>query len=96
MALSGHVESLASGDVFARLKDLAVDDVVMLFAGDDAIPYSVREVKVVRNDDLSVVAPTPELVLTLITCAGTWDPIARDYSERLIVVARPESLERTG
>jgi sortase (surface protein transpeptidase) len=33
--------------------------------------------------------PTPDETLTLITCGGTFDPISREFSDRLIVVAKP-------
>jgi sortase (surface protein transpeptidase) len=33
--------------------------------------------------------PTPDERLTLITCGGTFDPVKREFSDRLIVVARP-------
>lgn len=89
VALSGHVESIASGNVFARLKELSIGDDVTLFSTGGPSSYTVIEIKVVKNDDLSVVAPTPEPVLTLITCTGSWNPLTRDYAERLIVVANP-------
>jgi sortase (surface protein transpeptidase) len=34
-------------------------------------------------------APTPEETLTLITCGGTFDPLTREFSDRLIVTAKP-------
>lgn len=89
VALSGHVESIASGNVFARLKEVSVGDEVILVAGGNTLTYTVAEIKVLKNDDLAVVMPTTEPVLTLITCTGTWNPLTRDYSERLVVVAKP-------
>lgn len=91
IVLTGHVESLASGNVFAKLKEMAVDDAIVLFAGEDPVRYTVREVKVVKNDDLSVVARSANPVLTLLTCTGQWIQAVRDYSERLVIVARPDS-----
>ncbi len=89
VALSGHVESIASGNVFSRLKELSVGDNVTLFSSAGSTSYTVTETKVVKNDDLSVIAPTREPFLTLITCTGAWNPLTRDYAERLIVVAKP-------
>lgn len=86
---SGHLESIGSGNVFAWLKELSIGDDVTLLSGSETTRYAVTDVKVVKNDDLSVVAPMPEPVLTLITCAGTWNPLTRDYGERLVVVAKP-------
>jgi sortase (surface protein transpeptidase) len=33
--------------------------------------------------------PTPDETPTLITCGGTFDPVKRQFSERLIVTAKP-------
>lgn len=89
VVLSGHLESISSGNVFARLGELRPGDAIALYAGDDEFRYQVVEIKQVKNDDLSVVEPTPSPTLTLITCAGTFDVLTRNYSHRLIVVARP-------
>ena len=51
------------------------------------VAYSVAKVETVPRDDLDVLAPTSHETLTLITCAGTWLPLQRDYSERTVVVA---------
>lgn len=87
VVLSGHVESISSGNVFANLGELKVGDPIRIDTKYASVEYVVREIKTVRNDDLSVVAPTPIEQLTLITCTGTWNPITRDYSHRTIVVA---------
>jgi hypothetical protein len=34
--------------------------------------------------------PTPAPTLTLITCGGTFDPSKREFSDRLIVIAKPD------
>jgi sortase (surface protein transpeptidase) len=49
----------------------------------------VTEVKLVPPSDVSVMDPTPDPTLTLITCGGTFDPVKREFSDRLIVVAKP-------
>ena len=94
VALSGHVESISSGNVFARLGELKPSDAISLFTQDREFRYAVKETRVVKNNDLSVVAPTTEETLTLITCTGTWLPLARDYDRRLVVIAKLESPER--
>lgn len=86
---AGHLQSLTSGNVFANLDKLRPGDEVRLFTRAEELRYVVRESRLVEPTDLSVVAATTEETLMLITCAGTWNPIARDYSERLIVVATP-------
>ncbi len=88
MTMSGHVSSVASGNVFARLDQARNGEDVYVYTKAGQYLYRVYEIKIVPNNDISVLDPTPDPTLTLITCAGTWNPIARDYSHRLIVKAR--------
>lgn len=87
VVLTGHVQSIASGNVFARIGELRAGDDVFLYGNSTVFPYRVTRSFTVKNKDLSVVEPTESPTLTLITCTGTWDPLARDYTERLVVVA---------
>ncbi len=87
VALAGHIQSIASGNVFARIGELRAGDKIFIYAGRTLFPYRVRANFVVKNDDLSVLQPTSSPTLTLITCTGTWNLSAMDYNERLIVVA---------
>jgi hypothetical protein len=41
-------------------------------------------------------APTPDETLTLLTCGGTFDPIKREFSDRLVVTAKPMSPDKLG
>lgn len=93
VVLTGHVQSLAAGNVFARIGELRDGDDVFLYGGTSVFPYRVKRTFTVKNNDLTVVEPTAIPTLTLITCTGTWNPLTRDYSERLIVVAEFVSLE---
>jgi LPXTG-site transpeptidase (sortase) family protein len=47
--------------------------------------YRIVGKNLVKPDDLSVVQPTSKEELTLITCAGTFNPLTQDYTERWIV-----------
>ncbi len=85
---SGHVESAQSGNVFANLARLEVGQDIFLYTEEGIWQYRVSETKTVRNDDLSVMAPTADYRITLITCAGTFNVIERQYSHRLIIVAQ--------
>ena len=87
VALAGHLQSLARGNVFANLDRLRVGDLVRLDTPHAVVAYRVAKVETVPRDDLEVLAPTSHETLTLITCAGTWLPLRRDYSERTVVVA---------
>lgn len=85
---SGHLQSLSSGNVFARLGELSPGDQIYILSSENQYLFEVRELKVVANTDLSVVQPTTDETVTLITCTGTWDFVRRDYRQRTIVVAK--------
>lgn len=88
--LAGHVVTLSEGNVFRFLYLLELDDEVLVW--DDSEhehTYRVVEVELVPPSDTSVMAPTPDETLTLITCGGTFDPIQREFSDRLVVTAKP-------
>lgn len=90
VVIAGHVQSISSGNVFARLGELEPGDRVLLVttAGEER-EYVVRRLRTVRANDTSVVQPGRSETLTLVTCTGTFNPITRDYSHRLIAVAEP-------
>jgi LPXTG-site transpeptidase (sortase) family protein len=88
--IAGHVVTLNEGNVFRFLYQLDLDDQIQVWDERGAEhDFVVREVKLVPPSDISVMQPTPEPTLTLITCGGTFDPIRREFSDRLIVVAHP-------
>jgi len=92
MALSGHIESISSGNVFAEIGRLNVGDDIFIQGGQTWYRYVVVETKSVPNTDLTVLDPLGYPSLTLITCTGTWLPLARDYDRRLIVLARLDTV----
>jgi len=51
--------------------------------------YHVVGAKLVPPSDISVMQPTPDETLTLITCGGKFDRVRREFSDRLIVTAKP-------
>lgn len=88
---SGHVNYVGVGPaVFARLGDLNPGDAVDVRLADGTVyHYRVSEVRVVPADidTGSVIGPTPQESVTLITCTGTWEADIRQYDSRLIVRA---------
>jgi LPXTG-site transpeptidase (sortase) family protein len=90
VVLSGHVQSISSGNVFAKIGMLKIGDSVQLYTQAAVINYAVSFIEIVPNDDISVVLPTSQERLTLITCTGTFLPLQRDYDKRLVVVASPQ------
>jgi LPXTG-site transpeptidase (sortase) family protein len=91
VVLSGHVQSISSGNVFAKIGRLQVGDSVRLYTQAAIIEYSVSRIEVVPNDDMAVIQPTGQERLTLITCTGTFLPLQRDFDKRIVVIASPRA-----
>jgi sortase A len=81
MVLAGHNDVF--GEVFKDLEALKNGDEVQVYAGGRIFKYQVRAKRIVKPDDLSVLAPTRESVVTLITC----HPYLVD-THRLVVIAQ--------
>ncbi len=85
--LFGHVSSLRSGDVFRDLVKVQLGDVITVYGGTRRFDYRVSGETAVSRTDISVLQPTSNSTLTLVTCMGTWLPDINDFSERLVVRA---------
>jgi sortase A len=85
VVLSGHVQSMASGNVFANIDKLKVGDEVTLRTTAGEVVYRIDGKNIVKNDDLSVVEATKTEELTLITCTGTFNILTQDYTHRWVV-----------
>lgn len=85
IVMSGHISSpiRGEGQVFKRLPEIKLDDVVVLYTPIRVFAYQVVAKKVVLPTELSVLKPTPDETLTLITCVPDYI-----YSHRLIVTAK--------
>lgn len=81
LVLSGHDDIF--GEVFKDLEKLQNGDLIQVFAGGHAFRYQVRAKRVVSPSELSVLEPTREPIVTLITCT----PYRVD-SMRLVVIAQ--------
>ncbi|HEY2593341.1 MAG TPA: sortase [Chloroflexota bacterium] len=84
--LVGHLTGL-SGNVFADLDQLKLGDEIT--ATSRGLPYKfvVSQTFEGANTDASPIDPEDDPRLTLMTCAGVWNPITHDYSKRLWVIA---------
>ena len=84
--LVGHLTG-ASGNVFVHLDQLQPGDEIT--ATSRGLPYKfvVSETFEGKNNDPSPMLPSDDGRLTLMTCAGVWNPFTHDYSKRLWVVA---------
>lgn len=89
--LAGHsVMPDGSAGIFANLNQLVVGDQFTLFDGLADVVYQVSEVKVVSEFDVSVIYPTEDTRLTLITCeTSSFNADTQTYADRLVVIAVP-------
>jgi LPXTG-site transpeptidase (sortase) family protein len=88
--IAGHVVTLREGNVFRFLYQLDIEDRIQVWDDHEREhDFRVVDVKLVPPSEVSVMASTPDETLTLITCGGTFDPIRREFSDRLIVTAKP-------
>ena len=82
---AGHVTlSDGSNGPFRTLPDLASGELVVLYTEKNVYTYKVRELRVVEDEDLSILKPSGNPEITLITCAD-WDPEQKTYLRRLVV-----------
>ncbi|MCA1648140.1 MAG: sortase, partial [Chloroflexi bacterium] len=86
--LVGHLTG-AAGNVFAHLDQLKPGDEIT--ATSRGLPYSfvVSRTFESTNQDSTPLQPADDGRLTLMTCAGIWNPFTHDYSQRLWVIAEP-------
>jgi LPXTG-site transpeptidase (sortase) family protein len=83
----GHLVSRSLGNVFENLNRTRPGDLVRVVSGADEFDYTVTDVENVDRLDVDVLDPTATPTITLVTCAGLWNPILGDYMERFIVRA---------
>ena len=88
--IAGHVVTISEGNVFRFLYQLEPgDDVHVWDQLDREFDYQVAGVRLVPPSDTSVMQPSADERLTLITCGGEFNPRTREFSARLIVTAVP-------
>ena len=89
--LVGHLRGPA-GDVFNRLDRVKLGDEVTAVSRGVEFRFVVSEVVVLPNNDNRPMLPTETPRLTMMTCAGIWNPFSQDYSHRIWVIAEPPEL----
>jgi sortase A len=86
-AMAGHVTLRNGADgPFRYLETLKNGDKLIVFTEQNMYTYQVQELKVVDDSAMSVVQPSENSILTLITCTG-WDNDLGHYIKRLVVFA---------
>jgi LPXTG-site transpeptidase (sortase) family protein len=89
VALAGHsvMPDMTAG-VFVALHTLNRGDEIIISVGDQERVYAVSEIANVGINDLTVLYPTSDERLTLITCdAASYDPETQVYHRRHAVIA---------
>lgn len=79
LVLSGHND--VYGEPFRDLERLDIGKEVLVYAGSNAFRYVIKARRVVQPNELSVLAPSRDAIITLITCA----PYRID-TQRLILI----------
>ena len=92
--LVGHLTGLA-GNVFAHLDQLRPGDEITAVSRGLTYKFVVSETFESTNTDPSPMLPSSDGRLTLMTCAGVWNPFTHDYSKRLWVVAEAPAAAAT-
>jgi LPXTG-site transpeptidase (sortase) family protein len=90
--LVGHVRGAVGYNVFDHLDQLKVGDPVIAMSRGETYEFVVSQTQVLPEEDMSPTQPMDSPRLTLMTCAGDWNPLTLDYSERLWIVAEPVNL----
>jgi LPXTG-site transpeptidase (sortase) family protein len=93
--LVGHLRGAAGYNVFDHLDQLSVGDQVIARSRGETYEFVVSQTQVLPEEDMSPTEPTATPRLTLMTCAGDWNPLTRDYPQRLWVVAKPTDAAKT-
>ena len=98
VVFSGHVTWDKAPAVFWELDSLEKGDLIRVKLEDEAeIQYRVTQVRAVEWDDpeaVELIWPTPDEMITIVTCGGTWIPdpnssIGGNYTHRTVVRAEP-------
>jgi LPXTG-site transpeptidase (sortase) family protein len=85
--LAGHVTVAGMGDgPFRHLDELPKGEVVLIYTEENIYTYQVRDSIVTDDSDMSVILPTDNPQISLITCVN-WDQNSHTYLNRLVVVA---------
>ncbi len=86
MVLAGHVTLRRGAGPFLHLERLEPGNTAIVYAGDEVYTYRVVGKSYIAPTDVSIVQPTSDPILTLLTCTN-WDAQTRLYHERVAVIA---------
>lgn len=88
--INGHYDTPSGkAAVFFKLKTIKPGEEVQIIAQDGSqTNFAVEKVEVINTNEFPaeyVFHTKPGKNLNLITCGGIWDPIARNYKQRIVV-----------
>ena len=92
VVMAGHLDYVNYGPaVFYRIREARAGEAVQLVLIDGTVA-SYRVLDVTSYDEatapvLDIVGPTDGELVTLITCGGSFDPLAREYDKRVVLRA---------
>jgi LPXTG-site transpeptidase (sortase) family protein len=86
--LVGHLTG-AAGAIFKDLHQLQPGDPIIATSRGIEYTFEVSDVQTRPAADSALTAASAQPRLTLMTCTGTWDPIGRNFSDRLWIIAEP-------
>ena len=89
----GHVATISAGHVFARLAEIKPGDAIYVFTEAYRTDWVVYESKAHDKNDVAFLAQGQGQEITLYTCYGTWDWVAKDYDQRWVVKAKLGKVE---
>ena len=76
-------------NVFAHLDKLPVGERIVANSRGQTYDFVVTQTSVLPKDDVSPTLPTDSARLTLMTCAGEFNPLTGEYPDRLWIIAEP-------
>jgi sortase (surface protein transpeptidase) len=87
--LIGHVRGAAGYNVFDRLDRVGMGERIVANSRGSTYEFVVTQREVLPKDDTSPTLATRTPRLTLMTCAGEFNPLTGEYPDRLWIVAEP-------
>jgi sortase (surface protein transpeptidase) len=91
--VAGHIDSQRGPAVFYRLRDLRPGDEITVGRADgSSVRFTVDGIAQYPKRAFpteAVFGPSPDPILRLITCGGSFDRSQRSYRDNVVVTARP-------
>ncbi|MFE8700653.1 class F sortase [Cytobacillus sp. FJAT-54145] len=93
VVLAGHVDSYLGPGIFFNLKNVSIDDEIIISNGEEIVKYRIVKKEAYPYDQgpiEEIFGYTSQKRLHLITCTGRYNPFTDNHAERLVVTAIAE------